>query len=109
MERIIRNGFHWNGIYQRFKIHSIAGNYGLFRLFVGNKGNVILIGQILINAIGYKNILKAIIVHVYKQGTPTPVGGFYPCQTAYVTEGAIAVVDLQHVAGELVPISGFYI
>ena len=109
LKSVVGDGFYGNGVDQGFKIYPIATDDRTFGLFIGDERHVILIGQILVNAIGHKDVFQAVVVHVHKQGSPAPIGSFNSGQTPYIAKSAIPIVDLQHIAGELMPIAVFQV
>ena len=80
----------------------LRGNDGSLHVVVGDVVEVILVEDILINSVGDKNVAPPVVVHIEEQGAPAPVGGLGSGQAAHFREGAVGVVVVKHVAGELV-------
>src|SRR5690606_11121643 len=97
-EGIIGDRIDWNRINQRLVVYSFLRNYLTFSLLVVYKIQIVQIGDVLIDTVGDKNIPHAVVVHVKDQRAPTPVSGFHVGESSHLAEGAVPIVDVEHVA-----------
>ena len=102
LEGGIRDGVRGNGVDQHLKVYAPTGGHLALELVVGDVVQKVAVGQVLVDAISHVEVLVAVVVHVEDERPPAPVGGLHPAEPTYLREGAVAIVALQHVAGELV-------
>ncbi len=103
-EGVVRNRRRAHRVGERQKIDAPVLDRRYHRLIVREEGDVVLRGQIPRHAVGYMDVLVAILIEIGDQRTPAPVRRGDAGQLADVAERSIPVVEMEHVAHELVVI-----
>ena len=84
------------------EVHPLALCGRAHRLVLPQERDVVLRRDVLGEAVRHIDVLGAVQIEVRDEGAPAPVRAGHAGQLADVRERAVAVVEMEHVAGELV-------
>ena len=83
------HGIDHFGDYAPFFLHQV-----LYIAGIGVEVDVILVGEVAQEPVGYKNVFLAVVVEIGHESAPAPIGSKNPRHTANFTKSTIAVVAL---------------
>ena len=102
---IVGNRRDGNGIDEGLVVDPVLRDDLDLGFFVVDEVEVVQVGDVLVDAVGYENIPLAVVVHVKKQCSPAPVGSFHVGQSSHLAKGPVSIVEVEHVAGKLVMVA----